>query len=57
MPHENDPEDLAPNFHGSYKESFEEEGDPPPPNEKFIGTFKILPLGQTTCASKVLNGS
>ncbi len=25
MPHENDPEDLAPNFHGSYRKSHEEE--------------------------------
>lgn len=45
MPHENDPEDLAPNFHGSYKESFEEEDEDFPTDHLSFGTWRTLGAG------------
>ncbi len=45
MPHENDPEDLAPNFHGSYKESFGEEDEDFPTDHLSFGTWRTSGAG------------
>jgi len=45
MPHENDPEDLAPNFHGSYKKPFEEEDEDFPTDHLSFGTWRTHGAG------------
>ena len=45
MPHENDPEDLAPNFHGSYKEPFEEEDEAFPTDHLSFGAWRTHGAG------------